>query len=126
MMKFFYFRILGDDVNPKEIEMAVKLPCRIFFKDEVVYYHNWPLRPQKTNRWLYRADSSGKNDLSSFLTNQLKRIKKHLPELLPFLKKHHAMIEYVIYADDNTHIMLSVKQIRLLELIGVKFSICFC
>lgn len=125
---FFKLTISGDELDPEQPAIKVDLPCHIYKKGEV-----HPFRvpgvicgPQKTNRWVFYACRSGDVNVSGFLTQNLLLIKSNLSNLASFLKKYKANIEYTIYADNKTDIVLSKRQLELLNTIGVKFSIHFC
>ena len=125
--KFFRFNIEGDELDPNAIKDAVNLPCDVFIKGETVV---WGILQekffQKTNRWLYSTDLPGRSSVSAFLTRQLESISKNLPVLKDYIEKYDSHMELVLYAGNETEITLNLKQIQLLEKIGVEFSISFC
>ncbi|MCL2632829.1 MAG: DUF4279 domain-containing protein [Coriobacteriia bacterium] len=125
--KFFRFTIKGDELDPNAVKEAVSLPCDVFFKGETVISQDYLFEHyQITNRWLYSDELLGKSSVRVFLTKQLETINKNLPELREFLDKYDSNMELVLYAENKTDITLTLKQIRLLEKIGVEFSISFC
>lgn len=125
---FFRFTILGDEFNPKDAAEKVALPCYVFVKGETHPFRIPKLicGPQKTNRWVYHDQTSGEVSVRGFLTKNLVLLNKHMAELSPFLQKHSAKLEYIIYAGNKTDITLSRKQISLINRIGVTLSISFC
>ena len=125
--KYFRFTIKGDDLNPNIIKDTVNLPCDIFIKDEMTVTGILKTEIlQKTNRWVYRAELNGESSVNAFLTKHLETISRELYILKKYIEKFDSKIEIIIYAGNKTDINLSLKQIRLLNNIGVPFSISFC
>ena len=125
--KYFKFTIQGDNLNPVEIANTVDLPCEIYMKGEKTLIG--PVKKeiiQKTNRWVYFANLDGKKSTNYFIKQHLEKLVKRKTLLDNFIKDYYSNIEIMLYAGNKTNITLSVQHIKLLNELGVNFSISFC
>lgn len=125
--KYFKFTIQGDNLNPVEIANTVDLPCEIYMKGEKTLIG--PVKKeiiQKTNRWVYFANLDGKKSTNYFIKQHLEKLVKRKTLLDNFIKDYYSNIEIILYAGNKTNITLSVQHIKLLNELGVNFSISFC
>lgn len=126
--KFFRFTIYGDNLNIKELENNIPLPCHLFFKDDTItkiYDKEYHLK-QKTNRWLYINEKIDDSSASSFLTTNLILLNKFVKLIRRYTDKYSSKIELIIYADNKTDICLTKTQIKLLSNLNTKLYISFC
>ena len=125
--KYFKFTIQGDNLNPVEIANTVDLHCEIYMKGEKTLIG--PVKKeiiQKTNRWVYFANLDGKKSTNYFIKQHLEKLVKRKTLLDNFIKDYYSNIEIILYAGNKTNITLSVQHIKLLNELGVNFSISFC
>lgn len=127
--KFFKFTIKGDDLHPMDIKEKVDLPCEIFVKNETTFAGVLK-RPvtQKTNRWVFRSLDQGEMGVNHFLVSQLEIISKHVQPLKEYTTQYCALIELVVYEENETshfNLIISRRAQHLLNKIGVRFSITF-
>ena len=126
--KFFRFTIEGDELDPTLINSLVDLPAEIYFKGDksVKEYINKHIIVQKTNRWVYYSKANDNLDINLFLLNNLKNIISNFKALKPFINQYTSKIELVVYAEDETDLVLTKETINLLNQVGVNFHISFC
>lgn len=126
--KFFRFTIEGDELDPTKINSVVNLPTEVYFKGDklVKEYVKKHTIVQKTNRWIYSSTTSDNLDINLFILNNLKNIIHNFKALKPFINKYSSKIELVVYAGDETDLVLTKESISLLNQIGVNFHLSFC
>ena len=124
--KFFRLTISGDDLNPVLLKEAIGLPCDIYLKGVLTKITRKRDIIQKTNRWIYEDIAHDETEVDTFLTKNLEMITKNLVILKPYIVCYKTTLEYIVYADNNTDIKLTKKQIELLYTIGVELQISFC
>ena len=128
--KFFYLTIQGDNLDLEEVQFLVNLPCKIYRKGEIIsksingkcYEHS----PQKTNRWLYRAEDISEISSEDFLLNQLKILIEHFAELKKYIVRGMATLELTLYAENATYFKFCTEHISKLNQLGLGISISFC
>ena len=122
--KFLYLTIQGDDFNPSDLQKSIKLPGKIYFKNEINYVGNIKKRCiQKTNRWVYSFIAQDEQNINSFLLNQLELIIKYKNILSDFISKYNTKFDLVIYIDNKVNIKLSKKILYLINQLGLDISI---
>ena len=128
---FFYFTIEGDNLDVVAAKETIGLPCNTYTKGQKSLTRLKNEVISKSTRWVYNAYSHEETNTykktSMFLAEHLEIISKKLPILYAYIKKYKAIIEIVIYEDASgkDSILLTKKIIKLLNKIGVEFSISF-
>lgn len=127
-LKFFRFTIEGDELNPNEIKSIVSLPAEIFLKGDklIKEYNKKYVIEQKTNRWVYSSEVSDDLDINLFLSKNLKEIICNIDSLTPYINNFLSKIELIIYAGDETDLVITKDCLELLNHIGVNIHISFC
>lgn len=127
--KFFRFTIAGDELNVAELKETIPLDCDIYYKgisiekkigDKKIFI------AQDTNRWVYSNNAVDFSKPETFLTKNLLILKKLLPIFRTIIPNYECRIDLIIYSGDKTDICLSIKQMKILNDLGVKLYVSFC
>ena len=127
--KFFRFTIAGDELDVSKLKEIVNLPADIYYKDtqiKKIVGKNEICIPQKTNRWVYSNETIDSSKPETFLTNNLKTLKKYLPILKTYIQSYKCRLDLILYCGDKTDIRLQSKQMKMLSDFGVNLHISFC
>ena len=128
---FIRYTILGDQLNPNEIAKEIPLEAQIFQKNEIVPFKH-PLsiqpKPQKTNRWTYRWESTQKETVNQLIARMYKHLSPHLASIQKYAQKHRALIDITIFeelpgAKWSVNISLSKKSIQIINLLMASLHI---
>lgn len=127
--KFFRFTIAGDELDVAKLKEIIPLDCDIYYKDTPIEKNLGDKKIfiyQDTNRWVYSNEAFDFSKPETFLTKNLLRVKKHLSILRKIIPNYECRIDLIIYSGDKTDICLSLKQMKILNDLGVNFYVSFC
>lgn len=127
--KFFRFTISGDELNVAELKELIPLEANVYHKDipvEKNMGNKKILIAQNTNRWVYSNEVFDFSKPETFLTKNLLTLKKYVPILKKIIPNYESRIDLILYSGNKTDICLSVKQIKIINDLGVKLYVSFC
>ena len=127
--KFFRFTIAGDKLNVAELKEIISLDSNVYFKDMPVEKNLGNKKifiPQNTNRWVYSNEVVDYSKPETFLTKNLLTLKKYLPILRTIIPNYECRIDLILYSGNKTDICLNIKQMKILNDLGVNLYVSFC
>ena len=126
---FLRLTIQGDLLEPYKLSREIPLKADLYKKDEIYKTkYSIPVKPQKTNRWVYSIESNSAESLNCILNKLYVDLSPYLDKLNSYSSKYNVLLDVTIYEDGNKsrfNANLTKKSIDIIDAINAKFSLTF-
>lgn len=126
MMAFFRYSIRGDELELDKLQEKLGLPITLYKKGDIINKYNHNI-VQKTNRCVYQKEKScdSKSSVQAFLTQNIRVLYSKKDLLKEYIKNFTNCLEFIVYADNKTDIILTKTNIKYLSELGLRLTISF-
>ena len=126
---FIRFFIKGDDLDVYKMSKDIAVNADLFEKGAIIKNKFCvQTKPQKTNRWVYSAESEKNENINSLLKRMYKALYPWIGAINEYTKRYYSLLDIVVYSNSEKpitkyNLALSKDSIRIIAKLNTKFSL---